>query len=64
MPLIILVVDLDLNQTVIHNDGSKVLLSLTVIKCLPPLLDVGQHLLPTLNIISHGILNLLGIQHP
>lgn len=64
MPLVVLVVDLDLHQSVIHDDGSKVLLGLTVIERLPSLLDVGQHALPPLYIVAHGILDLLGIQHP
>lgn len=64
MPLVVLVVDFYLNQTIIYDDSTEMLLSLTVIESLPTLLDVGEHLLPAFDVITQGILNLLGVKHP
>jgi hypothetical protein len=64
VPQVILVNDFDLQESVIDNDGPEMLFGLAVNEGVTVRLDIRQHLLPKLDIITHRLLDFLGVDHP
>jgi hypothetical protein len=59
VPQVVLVVDLDLHESIIHNDGPEMLFGLAVIEGATARLDIRQHLLPSLDVVPHRVLDFL-----
>lgn len=59
VPTVILSVDPVKDKSVVNYDGTKILLSLTIVKGLPILSDLVQKCLPLINIITQFLVDFL-----